>query len=59
VVNPVILALLFFLVVSPMAFVMRIVGKQPLRLAADRTAATYWIEREPSAGGASNMSRQF
>ena len=59
VVNPVILALLFFLVVTPMAFLMRIVGKRPLRLVADRTAATYWIEREPPAGGASTMRRQF
>ena len=59
VVNPIILALLFFLVVTPMAFFMRIVGKRPLRLAADRTATTYWIEREPPAGGTSTMRRQF
>lgn len=59
VVNPIILALLFFLVVTPMALFMRIVGRRPLRLAADRTAATYWIEREPAAGGASTMRRQF
>jgi hypothetical protein len=59
VVNPIILALLFFLVVTPMAFFMRIVGKRPLRLAADRTATTYWIEREPPAGEESSMKRQF
>lgn len=59
VVNPIILALLFFLVVTPMALFMRIVGRRPLRLAADRTAATYWIEREPPPGGASTMRRQF
>lgn len=59
VINPIILAVLFFLVVTPMALIMRIVGKRPLRLAADRTSATYWIKREPPAGGASNMRRQF
>jgi hypothetical protein len=59
VVNPIILVLLFFLVVTPMAVVMRIVGKRPLRLAADRSADTYWIEREPPADGASSMRRQF
>jgi len=58
VVNPIVLALLFFLVVTPMAFIMRIVGKRPLRLAADRSAATYWIERE-QVGGPSGMRRQF
>jgi hypothetical protein len=58
-VNPVILALLFFLVVTPMSLVVRIVGKRPLRLAPDRTAATYWIERVPSTSAASSMRRQF
>lgn len=57
VVNPILLAALFFFVVTPMALVMRMVGKRPLRLAPDRIAATYWIEREP--GGASSMRRQF
>jgi Saxitoxin biosynthesis operon protein SxtJ len=59
VVNPVVLALLFFVAVTPMAFVMRMLGKRPLRLAPDRTAATYWIKREPPGGGESNMRRQF
>ena len=59
VMNLIILALLFFLVVTPMAFFMRIVGKRPLRLVADQTAATYWMPREPPAGGASTMRRQF
>ena len=57
--NPVVLALLFFFVVTPMAFVMRIVGKRPLRLVPDRTAATYWIERERPEDGPSSMRRQF
>jgi hypothetical protein len=59
VVNPIVLALLFFLVVTPMSFLMRVFGQRPLRLAPDRTAATYWIEREPLAGAASSMRRQF
>jgi len=59
VVNPIILALLFFLVVTPMAFVMRILGKRPLNLAPNRTAATYWIERRPPGGEASSMKQQF
>jgi large-conductance mechanosensitive channel len=59
VVNPIILALLFFLVVTPMALFMRIVGKWPSRLAADRAAATYWIDRESASSGTSTMRRQF
>jgi hypothetical protein len=58
-VNPIVLGLLFFSVVTPMALFMRAVGRRPLRLAPDSTAATYWIEREPSVERASNMRRQF
>lgn len=58
-VNPIILALLFFLVMTPMALVMRIAGRRPLRLAPDRAAASYWIRHEPSEGGPSSMRRQF
>jgi large-conductance mechanosensitive channel len=59
VVNPIILALLFFLVVTPMAFVMRILGKRPLNLAPNRTATTYWIDRRPPGSEASSMKQQF
>ena len=59
VVNPIVLALLFFLAVTPMAFVMRMLGKRPLRLTPDRTTPTYWIKREPPEGGAPSMRRQF
>jgi large-conductance mechanosensitive channel len=58
-INSVILAILFFLVVTPIALVLRMVGKRPLRLAPDRTAATYWIEREPSTSESSAMRRRF
>jgi hypothetical protein len=56
VVNPIVLGLLFFLVVSPMAIVMRLLGKRPLRLAPDPTKSSYWIERERPP---SSMKQQF
>jgi large-conductance mechanosensitive channel len=59
VVNPIVLALLFFIVVTPMALLMRMIGKRPLGLIPDRSAATYWLKREPLADGASHMRRQF
>ncbi|MBV8505936.1 MAG: hypothetical protein JOZ58_08635 [Acetobacteraceae bacterium] len=59
IINPIMLVLLFFFVVTPMAFAMRIMGKRPLRLAPDRTAASYWIKREAPESGVSNMKRQF
>jgi hypothetical protein len=59
IVNPIVLALLFFLVISPMALVMRMAGRRPLRLAPDRAALSYWIAREPPEGEPSSMRRQF
>src|SRR5262249_37787485 len=58
-VNPTILALLFFFVVAPTALVMRMAGRRPLRLAPDRAGESYWIRHESADGGPSNMKRQF
>jgi hypothetical protein len=61
VVNPIVLALLFFFVITPIAYIMRRTGKQTLPLAPDPSATTYWIPREPQSGAAaaSSMQRQF
>ena len=58
VVNPVVTALLFYLVFTPAAIVLRRLGKDPLRLRMDRSASTYWIERG-ARGSAENMANQF
>jgi hypothetical protein len=57
--NPVILALLFALVVTPMAVVMRLAGKRPLQLDRDPDASSYWVVPDPSAEARSSMRRQF
>ena len=57
VMNPLVLGLLFFAVVTPMGLVMRALGKDPLRRRFERGAASYWIERRPP--GPAPMSRQF
>jgi hypothetical protein len=57
--NAIVITLLFFVFIIPVAFVMRLVGQRPLGLTADRTIATYWIRRDLPAGGAANMRRQF
>ena len=59
VVNPIVLAILFAVVITPLALVMRMLGKRPLRLAPDPAASSYWLPREPAGGEASNMRRQF
>jgi len=45
-ISPVVLAILFYIVVTPMGLIMRALGKDPLRLRRG-TFASYWIAREP------------
>jgi hypothetical protein len=42
----VILVLMFYLVMTPVGLLLRLLGKRPLAIAFDREAETYWIERE-------------
>ncbi|GAC1328962.1 MAG: hypothetical protein NVSMB26_04770 [Beijerinckiaceae bacterium] len=59
VMNPVIMAILFFLVVAPIGMLMRIMNKRPLALDIDPAAETYWITRIPPGPLPGSMKNQF
>ena len=59
VVNPVIMAVIYFGVVTPTGLVMRAVGKDPLRLRRDPNAESYWIHRTPPGPEPESMTNQF
>ena len=59
VVSPIILGLLFYTTLLPIGVLMRIFGKDPLRLRADRTSGTYWIQRAPPSAATNSMKHQF
>jgi len=59
VVNPVIMAMLFFLVVTPIGLLMRMVGKRPLNIEYDLEIKSYWIERDPPGPEPDTMKQQF
>lgn len=59
VVSPIVLALMFFVVVTPVALLMRLFGKDPLRLRRDAGADSYWIAREPPGPPGDSMRDQF
>jgi len=59
VVNPVVMAALFFLVITPMGWLMRAFGKRPLALRFEPHAATYWIERTPRGPAPGSMKDPF
>jgi hypothetical protein len=59
IVSPVALGLLFFLILTPLGAIMRLVGKDPLRLKFDPSASSYWIRREPPGPPPDSMTNQF
>lgn len=59
IVSPVALGVLFFLVVMPTGLIMRVLGKDPLRMQLDPHAKTYWIERSPPGPDADSLKNQF
>ena len=59
IVNPVVLGLLFYVTVTPIALLMRVLGKDPLRLRRDSDAASYWIDRTPPGPVPESMKNQF
>ncbi len=59
VVNPVIMAIMFYGAILPMALLLRALGKDILRLKREPAAASYWIPREPPAPAPGSMNKQF
>src|SRR5258706_7902582 len=59
VVNPVVMALIFYGTVLPTGLVMRMMGKDPLRLARQAGADSYWIARKPPGPSPETMRDQF
>lgn len=59
VVSPIALGILFFIVFVPLAALLRLRGKDPLRLKRDPGAASYWIAREPPGPPPDSMTNQF
>jgi hypothetical protein len=59
VVNPIIMALLFFGTVWPTGLVMRMMGRDLLRLQRQPDAASYWIVRNPPGPSPETMKDQF
>jgi hypothetical protein len=47
-VSHVLLALLFYVVVTPVGLLRRAVGSDPMTRRFDREAKSYWVEREPA-----------
>ena len=56
IVAPIVMAIVFFLVVTPIGLFMRILGKDLIRKKFDKKRETYWIKRDKPV---STMKQQF
>lgn len=59
VVSPIALGILFYGVLTPVALMLRLTGKDPLRLKLDPAASSYWIVRKPPGPPPDAMTNQF
>ncbi len=59
IVSPIVLGFLFFLTVTPMALLLRMMGRDILRLRLDKESSSYWIDRNPPGPPPDSMKNQF
>lgn len=58
-ISPIIIASLFFLVITPVGLLMRAVGQTPLAVKFDKSAQSYWITRTPAGPRPDSLKRQY
>jgi len=59
IINPIVMGIIYFGLLVPMALVMRGFGKRFLRLDREPKAESYWIERAPPGPEPSSLRQQF
>ncbi|MDE2376607.1 SxtJ family membrane protein [Bradyrhizobium sp.] len=58
-VNPVIMAILFYGTILPVGLLMRAFGKDPLRLRLEKNSESYWLPRSDDRPQTTSMRQQF
>lgn len=59
VVNPLVFGLMFFALITPVAWVMRLRGRDALKLRPDASARSYWVDRQPPGPRPESFKNQF
>lgn len=59
VMSPLILGIMFYGLITPIALVMRLRGRDPLHRRFDTKAGSYWITREPPGPSPESLPNQF
>ena len=56
IIAPIIMALVYFVVLTPISLIVRILGKDLLKIKFNKKLASYWIDRKKNLG---SMKKQF
>jgi len=59
IITGIVLALAYYLVITPSALLKRLFGGRPLSLKPDRNASTYWVTREEPVQPRERFSKRF
>lgn len=59
IVNPIVLGIMFVVFITPIAIVLRLLGKKLIPLTFERDQASYWIERTPPGPAPDSLRKQF
>ena len=59
VMSPLVMGLVFFLCVTPIGWLTRCLGKDPMALRPDREAKSYWVIRDPPGLSPASLKKQF
>ena len=59
IVNPIVLGIVFYAIVTPTGIVMRAMGKDLLRSRFESKISSYWISRDPAGPTPESMKNQF
>ena len=57
--SPIVLGLMFFVILTPLAAAMRLFGRDEMRRRWDRGAASYWVPRDPPGPPRGSLDQQF
>ena len=59
IVSPIVMGVIYFGIFTPVAFAMRLAGRDALSLRIDRTLPSYWVRRDPPGPADDSFKEPF
>ncbi len=59
IVSPIVMGVIFFGLITPMALIMRMAGRDSMNRKFDRDVSSYWIRRDPPGPDPTGLPNQF